>query len=106
MAIGFSILGTILVMKTMDVNHCNPHTQDRFQIPVHTDPDSLHKPMETPSMKLLTLNSDDKNAEKEPTSDPQPGRLGLAAVADKDYKIYIKVENKTVETGQDDFWFS
>ena len=27
MAIGFSILGTILVMNTYGVNHCNPHTQ-------------------------------------------------------------------------------
>ena len=70
-----------------------------FRIP-STNPWNLHK------LKLLTLNSDDKSAEKEPTSDPQPGRISLAAVADKDYKIHIKVENKTVETGQDDFWFS
>ena len=51
-------------------------------------------------MKILTLNSDEKTA-----SDPQTDRIGLAAAADKDYKIHIKVENKTVETGQDDFWF-
>ena len=63
------------------------------------------KPKESPSMKILTLNSDDTNAEKE-TSDLQTGRIGLAAVADKDYKIHITVEKNTVETGQDDFWFS
>ena len=56
-------------------------------------------------MKTLTLNSVDTNADKE-TSDLQTGHVGLAAVADKDYKIHITVENNTVETGQDNFWFS
>ena len=109
MAIGFSVLGTILVMKTVNVNHCNPHifdTQDRFQIPVKNVPDSLPKPMESPSMKILTLNSDEKTAEKETASDPPTGHIGLTAAADKDYKIHIKVENKTIENGQNDFWFA
>ena len=44
MSIGFSVLGSILVMKSVDVNHCNPQIFDpqaRFQIPMKDVPDSL-----------------------------------------------------------------
>ena len=53
---------------------------------------------------VLTLKSDEKSAEKETASDPHTGHTGLAA-ADKDtYQIHIKVENKTIENGLNDFW--
>ena len=103
MVLGFSILGTILVMNTYNLCHCNPHTQAHIQIP--EIPASLHRPKESPSMKIMTQHSDDTHADKE-TSDLQTGRVGLAAVADKDYKITIKVTNNTVETGTEDFWNS
>ena len=103
MVLGFSILGTILVMNTYNVCHCTPHTQAHIQIP--DIPDSLHRPQDSPSMKIMTHHSDDTHADKE-TSALQTGRVGLAAVADKDYKITIKVTNNTVETGTEDFWNS
>ena len=88
MSIGFSVLGSILVMKSVDVNHCNPQIFDpqaRFQIPMKDVPDSLTKHVESQSMKIpvLTLKSD---AEKETAFDPHTGHIGLAA-ADKDYKL-------------------
>ena len=103
MVMGFSILGTILVMNTYNVCHCTPHTQAHIQIP--DIPDSLHRPQDSPSMKIMTHHSDDTHADKE-TSALRTGRVGLAAVADKDYKITIKVTNNTVETGTEDFWNS
>ena len=109
MSIGFSVLGSILVMKSVNMSHCNPQffdPQARFQIPIKDVPDSLTKHVESQSMKIpvLTLKSDEKSAEKETASDPHTGHTGLAA-ADKDtYQIHIKVENKTIENGQDDFW--
>ena len=103
MVLGFSTLGTILIMNTYNV--CNPNTQAHIQQIPEKVPDSLHKPQESPSMMMMTQHSDNTKADKK-TSDLQTGRVGLAPVADKDYKITIKVENNTVETGTEDFWFS
>ena len=102
------MLGSMLVMKSVNVNHCNPQffdPQARFQIPMKDVPDSLTKHVESQSMKIpvLTLKSDEKSAEKETASDPHTGHTGLAA-ADKDtYQIHIKVENKTVNKNLSDW---
>ena len=77
-----------------------------FQIPMKDVLDSLTKHVESQSMEfpVLTLKSDEKSAEKETASDTHTGHTGLAA-ADKDtYQIHIKLENKTIKNGQDDFW--
>ena len=106
MSIGFSVLGSILVMKSVSMSHCNPQFYDpqaRFQIPMKDVPESLTKHVESKSMEfpVLTLKSDEKSAEKETKAGTQSG----LAAADKDtYQIHIKVENKTIDNGQDDFW--
>ena len=105
MSIGFSVLGSILVMKS--VSQCNPQIYNepraRFQIPMKEDPDYLTKHVEPQSVvnPVLKLKSDEKSDEKDTEADTH---TGLTA-ADKDtYQIHIKVENKTIEHGQDDFW--
>ena len=100
MVLGFSILGTILVMNNYNICHCAPNTQAHIQIP--DIPDSLHRPQDSPSMKH---HSDDTHDKKD-TPTLQTGRVGLPAVADRDYKITISVSNKTAETGTEDFWNS
>ena len=100
MVLGFSVLGTILIMKNYDVCHCAPNTQAHIQIP---DPDSLHRPpQDSPSMK----HHSDETHDKKETPALQTGRVGLPAVADRDYKITISVTNNTAETGTEDFWNS
>ena len=98
MVLGFSILGTILVMNNYNICHCAPNTQAHIQIP--DIPDSLHRPQDSPSMKH---HSDDTHDKKD-TPTLQTGRVGLPAVADRDYKITISVSNKTADT--EDFWNS
>ena len=107
MSIGFSVLGSILVMKSM--SQCNPQIynepQARFQIPMKEDPDYLTKHVEPQSVvnPVLKLKSDEKSDEKDTEADTH---TGLPA-ADKDtYQIHIKVENKTIDHGQDDFWLA
>ena len=100
MVLGFSVLGTILIMKNHNVCHCAPNTQAHIQIPDIQD--SLHRPpQDSPSMKH---HSDETHDQKD-TPTLQTGRVGLPAVVDKDYKITIQVSNNTAETG-DDFWNS
>ena len=101
MVLGFSILGTILVMNTYNVCHCPPTTQAHNRIP--DIPDSLHR-KDSPSMNIKTHHSDETHADKGPSA-PQTGRVGLAPVVDKDYKITIQVTNNTVEPTED-FWNS
>ena len=104
MSIGFSVLGSILVMKNVSVSQCNPQFYDpqaRYQNPMKDVPDSLTTHVESQSVEFPVLKLSEKSAEKETASDTH---TGLAA-ADKDtYQIHIKVENKTIENGQDDFW--
>ena len=69
MSIGFRVLGSILVMKS--VSQCNPQIynepQARFQIPLKEDPDYLTKRVELQSVvnPVLKLKSDEKSDEKE-----------------------------------------
>ena len=105
MSIGFSVLSSILVMKS--VSPCNPQfyndPQARFQNPMKQEPDSLTKHVELQSVDypVLTLKSDvEKDTEADTHTD--------LTADDKDtYQIHIKVaapENKTIDHGHDDFW--
>ena len=108
MSIGFSVLGSILMMKHVSVSQCNPQFYDpqaRFQNPMKEDPDYLTKHVEPQSVvnPVLKLKSDERSDEKDTEADTH---TGLHA-ADKDtYQIHIKVENKTIDHGQDDFWLA
>ena len=101
MVLSVSILGTILIMQTYNVCDC-PTTQAHNRIP--NIPDSLHR-KDSPSMTHHSDETHETHADKEPSA-LQTGRIGLAPVVDKDYKITIQVTNNTVESGTDDFWNS
>ena len=95
MVLSVSILATILIMNTYYV--CPPITQ------AHNIPDSIHR-KDSPSMKSVSHHSDETKDDKDPSA-LQNGRVHLAPVMDKDYKITIQVSNNTGET-TDDFWNS
>ena len=98
MVLSVSILSTILIMNTYHV--CPPTTQAHNRIP--DIPDSLHR-KDSPSMNSVSHHSDETKDDKDPSA-LQNGRVNLAPVMDKDYKITIQVSNNTGET--DDFWNS
>ena len=107
MSIEFSVLGSILVMKS--VSQCNPQfyndPQARFQDPIKQKPDSLTKHVELQSVDypVLTLKSD---AEKDLEADTH---TDLTADDADTYQIHIKVaapENQTIDHGHEDFWLN
>ena len=107
MSIGFSVLGSILVMKS--VSPCNPHfyndPQARFQDTIKQGPDSLTKHVELQSVDypVLTLKSD---AEMDKDADTH---TDLTADDADTYQIHIKVaapENQTIDHGHEDFWLN
>ena len=121
MSIGFSVLGTILVMKS--VSPCNPNfhldPQARFTDTIKQGPDYLtnpsyhsgiYHPVDTKPVELqpvdypvLTLKSDaDMDTEADTHTD-------VTADDADTYQIQIKVsapENQTIDHGHEDFWLN
>ena len=121
MSIGFSVLGSILVMKS--VSPCNPNfhldPQARFTDTIKQGPDYLtnpsyhsgiYHPVDTKPVELqpvdypvLTLKSD---AETDTEADTH---TDVTADDADTYQIQIKVsapENQTIDHGHKDFWLN
>ena len=116
MSIGFSVLGTILVMKSVSPSNPTFHLdhQPRFSDKIQQGPESLNNPSYQPVIyqpvdlqpvdyPVHTLKSD---ADTDTDAD---AHTDVAAEASDTYQIQIKVsapENQTMDHTNKDFWLN
>ena len=121
MSIGFSVLGTILVMKSVSPSNPNFHLdpQARFTDKIQQGPDSLtnpsyqpviYHPVDPPPVDLQPVDYPVHTLKSDADTDTDAdAHTDVTADAADTYQIQIKVsapENQTMDHNNEDFWLN